>query len=41
VILGAAGAETAASLSTTFFLMLIVLASVTAVLAFQTILAEE
>jgi hypothetical protein len=41
VILGAAGAETAASLSATFFLMLIVLASVTAMLAFQTILAEE
>ena len=41
VILGAAGAETAASLSAMFFLMLIVLASVTAMLAFHTILAEE
>lgn len=41
IILGAAGAEAAASLSMTFFALLIVLASVTVMLAFHTILAEE
>lgn len=41
IILGATGAETAASLSLTFFAALIVLASVTVMLAFHTILAEE
>jgi hypothetical protein len=41
IILGATGAETAASLSLTFFMVLIALASVTVMLAFHTILAEE
>ncbi len=41
IILGAAGAETAASLSLTFFMTLIALATVTVMLAFHTILAEE
>ena len=41
IILGAAGAQTAQSLSITFLMMLIVLASVTVILAFHTILAEE
>ncbi len=41
IILGAAGAEAATSLSLTFVLILIVLASVTVMLAFHTILAEE
>lgn len=41
IILGAAGAETARSLSLTFVMALIVLASVTVILAFHTILAEE
>ena len=41
IILGAAGAEAATSLSLTFFMALIALASVTVMLAFHTILAEE
>ena len=41
IILGAAGAETARSLSLTFVMALIVLASTTVVLAFHTILADE
>ena len=41
LILGAAGAQAANSLSLTFFMMLIALASVTVMLAFHTILAEE
>ena len=41
IIMGAAGAETVRSLSITFVMALIVLASVTVVLAFHTILAEE
>ena len=41
IILGAAGAQAANSLSLTFFMMLIALASVTVMLAFHTILAEE
>jgi len=41
IILGAAGAETARSLSLTFVMALIALASVTVILAFHTILAEE
>ena len=41
ILLGGAGAEAATSLSLTFFMMLIALASVTAMLAFHTILAEE
>src|ERR1700751_1937059 len=41
IILGAAGAETARSLSITFVMALIALASVTVILAFHTILAEE
>jgi len=41
IILGATGAEAAASLSLTFFAALVVLASVTVMLAFHTILAEE
>lgn len=41
IILGAAGAETVRSLSLTFVMALIVLASVTVILAFHTILAEE
>ena len=41
IILGAAGAQTAASLSMTFVMALIALASVTVMLAFHTILAEE
>jgi hypothetical protein len=41
IILGATGAEAAASLSMTFFMTLIALASVTVMLAFHTILAEE
>ena len=41
VILGAAGAEAAASLSATFFAVLVALASATLMLAFHTILAEE
>ena len=41
IILGAAGAEASTSLSLTFFGLLIVLASVTVMLAFHTILAEE
>ena len=41
IILGAAGAETARSLSLTFVTALIALASVTVILAFHTILAEE
>ena len=41
VILGAAGAETAANLSATFFGALVALASATVMLAFHTILAEE
>jgi len=41
IILGAAGATAANSLSLTFFMMLIALASVTVMLAFHTILAEE
>ena len=41
IIMGAVGAEAARSLSLTFFMALIVLASVTVVLAFHTILAEE
>jgi hypothetical protein len=42
LVLGAAGAESAAaSLSATFFMALIALVSVTAMLAFHTILAEE
>jgi len=41
IILGAVGAQTAQSLSLTFFMALIALASVTVMLAFHTILAEE
>ena len=41
IILGAAGAETARSLSLTFVVALIILASMTVVLAFHTILAED
>lgn len=41
IILGATGAEAANTLSMTFFMALIVLASVTVMLAFHTILAEE
>ena len=41
IILGASGAQAANSLSLTFFMMLIALASVTMMLAFHTILAEE
>ena len=41
MILHAAGAEAAASLSATFFAVLVVLASATLMLAFHTILAEE
>jgi len=41
IILGAAGAETARSLSLSFVMALIFLASVTVILAFHTILAEE
>jgi hypothetical protein len=41
IILGAAGAETVRSLSLTFVMALIALASVTVILAFHTILAEE
>lgn len=41
IIMGAAGAQTAQSLSLTFLMALIALASVTVILAFHTILAEE
>ncbi len=41
IILGAAGAKAATSLSLTFLMALIALASVTVMLAFHTILAEE
>jgi hypothetical protein len=41
IIMGAVGAETAHSLSLTFIMALVVLASVTVMLAFHTILAEE
>ena len=41
IILGAAGGQTAQSLSLTFVMALVVLASVTVILAFHTILAEE
>ncbi len=41
IILGVTGAEAATSLSLTFFMVLIALASVTVMLAFHTILAEE
>jgi hypothetical protein len=41
IIMGAAGVQTAQSLSLTFLMALIVLASVTVILAFHTILAEE
>jgi hypothetical protein len=41
IILGAAGAETERSLSLSFVMALIFLASVTVILAFHTILAEE
>jgi hypothetical protein len=41
IILGAAGGKAGASLSLTFFMGLIALASVTVMLAFHTILAEE
>jgi hypothetical protein len=41
IILGAAGAKTATTLSLTFLMTLIALASVTVMLAFHTILAEE
>jgi hypothetical protein len=41
IILAGAGASAATSLSLTFFMMLIALASVTVMLAFHTILAEE
>jgi len=41
IIMGAAGADTVRSLSLTFVMALVVLASVTVVLAFHTILAEE
>ena len=41
IIMGAAGAQTVQSLSVTFLMALIVLASVTVILAFHTILAEE
>jgi len=41
IIMGAAGAQTAQSLSLTLLMALIVLGSVTVMLAFHTILAEE
>lgn len=41
LVLAGAGASAATSLSLTFFMMLIALASVTVMLAFHTILAEE
>jgi hypothetical protein len=41
IILGAAGAQAATSLSMTFLMAVIALASVTVMLAFHTILAEE
>ena len=41
IVLSGAGASAATSLSLTFFMMLIALASVTVMLAFHTILAEE
>lgn len=41
IIMGAAGAQTAQSLSITFLMAVIALASVTVILAFHTILAEE
>jgi hypothetical protein len=41
IVLAGAGASAATSLSLTFFMMLIALASVTVMLAFHTILAEE
>ena len=41
IILDAAGAQAATSLSMTFFMALFALASVTVMLAFHTILAEE
>ena len=41
IIMGAAGAQTVQSLSLTFLMALIALASVTVILAFHTILAEE
>jgi hypothetical protein len=41
IILGAAGAQAANSLSLTFLMAIIALASVTVMLAFHTILAEE
>jgi hypothetical protein len=41
IVLAGAGAQAATSLSLTFFMMLIALASVTVMLAFHTILAEE
>jgi hypothetical protein len=41
IIMGAAGAQNTQSLSLTFLMGLIVLASVTVMLAFHTILAEE
>lgn len=41
IILGAAGAEASASLSLTFLAFVVVLASVTVMLAFHTILADD
>jgi hypothetical protein len=41
IIMGAAGADTMRSLSLTFVMALVILTSVTVVLAFHTILAEE
>ena len=41
IILGAAGVQTAQSLSLTFMMALVALASVTVMLAFHTILAED
>src|SRR5207245_10402234 len=41
IIMGAAGEQTAHSLSLTFIMALVVLASVTVMLAFHTILAED
>ena len=41
IILGAAGAQPAASLSLTLLAVLVILASVTVMLAMHTILAEE
>src|SRR5204862_1910922 len=41
IIMGAAGVQAVQSLSLTFLMALIVLASVTVILAFHTILAEE